>query len=134
VLYVGLSKMDGGKKSIESIMVSLNIDVWLQACPLLLIQRGVDTWRHLFGMPSLVAESYANKRKRKHDVDRHRELYKRAHLEKKYHLAPVIADEDYGPDATALDITSQQQLHDICKDFLKMFHQIACGKGYGVCS
>ena len=47
---------------------------------------------------------------------KHSESYKRAHLEKKYHITP---DEDYGPDATAPDITSQQNLHDICKKFLK---------------
>ena len=40
-------------------------------------------------------------------------------LRKKYHLAPAIADEDYGPDVTALDITSQQQLHDISKVLLE---------------
>ena len=47
------------------------------------------------------------------------ESYKRVHLEKKYHITPPIPDEDYGPDATAPDITSQQNLHDICKEFLK---------------
>ena len=81
-----------------------------------------DTWRHLFGMPSLVAQSYAYKHKRKHDSDKTRknsESYKRACLEKKYHTTPAIPDEDYGPDATAPDITSQQNLHDICTEFLK---------------
>ena len=36
-----------------------------------------------------------------------------------YHLTPAIPDEDYGLDATAPNATSQQQLHDICKEFLK---------------
>ena len=83
-----------------------------------------DTWRHLFGMPSLVAQSYAYKRKRKHDSDKTRENsepYKHAHLEKKYHITPAIPDEDYGPDATAPDITSRQNLHDIC-EFLKSLY------------
>jgi len=40
----------------------------------------------------------------------------------KYHLIPTIVDEDYGPDATVLDITSQQQFHDICKDFLESLY------------
>ena len=63
-------------------------------------------------MPTNVNESMIVTRKSS-------ESYKRARLEKKYHLAPAIADEDYGPDATASDITSQQHLHDICKDFLE---------------
>ena len=67
-------------------------------------------------MPSLVAQSYAYKHKRKHDSDKTREnseSYKRAHLEKKYRITP---DEDYGP-----DITSRQNLHDIC-EFLKSLY------------
>jgi len=57
-------------KLIESSLVPLNIEAGLS------ITLGptwcVDTWRHLFSTPSLVAESYANKRKRKHDSDKNR--------------------------------------------------------------
>jgi len=77
----------------------------------------VNSWRHLFGIPSVVAETYANKHKRKHERDKTRknsESYKRVCVEKKYHLTPATPDEDYRPDAT-----SQQQLHDICKKTLK---------------
>ena len=38
------------------------------------------------------------------------ESYKCACQEKKYHITPAIPDEDYGPDATAPDITSQQKI------------------------
>ena len=112
------AKMDGGKQiyriqsgSFEHRCMTAGLSITLGPtwC--------VDSWRHLFGTPSVVAETYANKRKRKHEKDKTRknsESYKRARLEKKYHLTPAIPDEDYGPDAT-----SQQQLHDICKEFLK---------------
>ena len=117
------AKMDGGKQinriqsgSFEHRCMTAGLSITLGPtwC--------TDTWRHLFGMPSLVAQSYAYKRKRKHDSDKTRknsESYKRARLEKKYHITPAIPDEDYGLDATAPDITSQQNLHDICKEFLK---------------
>ena len=117
------AKMDGGKQinriqsgSFEHRCMAAGLSITLGPtwC--------VDSWRQLFGTPSMVAETYANKRKRKHDSDKTRkssESYKRARLEKKYHLTPAIPDEDYGPDATTPDITSQQQLHDICKEFLK---------------
>ena len=117
------AKMDGGKQinKIQSgsfehrcMTTGLSITLGPTWC--------TDTFRHLFGMPSLGAQPYAYKRKRKHDSDKTRknfESYKRARLEKKYHITPAIPDEDHGPDATAPDITSQQNLHDICKEFLK---------------
>jgi len=79
----------------------------------------VDTWRHLFVTPSLVAKSYANKCKRKHDSDKNRknsESYKRAHLGKNIILHQQLQMKTMDQ---MLDITSQQQLHDICKDFLE---------------
>ena len=64
----------------------------------------------------------ANQRKRKHEQDTARkitETYKRVRLQKKYNLQPAIADKDYGPEATAPNLTTQSELHDICKEFLK---------------
>jgi len=82
----------------------------------------VDTWNHLFTTPSPIAEMHANRRKRKHEKDTARKAtstYKCARLQKKYHLEPAIADKDYGPDATAPNLTTQSELRDICKEFLK---------------
>jgi len=65
---------------------------------------------------------YANRRKWKHEKDTARKAtltYKHARLQNKYHLEPAIADKDYGPDATAPNLTTQSELRDICREFLK---------------
>jgi len=65
---------------------------------------------------------YANRRKQKHEKDTTRkasETYKHARLQKKYNLQPAIPDKDYGPLATTPSNTSQSELYDICKEYLK---------------
>jgi len=109
------------------------------------------TWTHLFTTPSPISERYANRRNGKHEKDTARKatlMYRHARLLKKYHLKPVIADKDYGPDATAPNLTTQSELQDICKEFLKslklvqlsllglhqikILHQITCGRDFEV--
>ena len=117
------AKMDGGKQinrvqsgSFEHRCMAAGLSLTLGPT------WAVDTWKHLFTTPSPIAEMYANQRKRKHEQDTARkatETYKHARLQKKYNLQPAITDKDYGPEATAPNLTTQSELRDICKEFLK---------------
>ena len=65
------------------------------------------TWNHLFTTPSPISEKYANQRKQKHEKNTAKKAtltYRHARLLKKYHLKPLIADKDYGSDATASNL------------------------------
>ena len=60
------------------------------------------TLKHLFASCSAVTETFCGHRKRKHESDAQRkssEAYKKARIERRYHLTTAITDADYGPEA-----------------------------------
>jgi len=79
------------------------------------------TWKHLFGHCSTITETFSNRRKRKHEQDTKRkssDTYKKARIEKRYHLTPAVTDKDYGPDAISPTNSSQDELRHTCNDYL----------------
>ena len=78
------------------------------------------TLKHLFGSCSAVTETFCGHRKQKHESDAQRkssEAYKKARIERRYHLTPAITDADYGPEAiTSATSTSEEDLKHICNE------------------
>ena len=80
------------------------------------------TLKHLFGSCSSVTETFSSRRKRKHECDTQRKssnAYKKARIERRYHLTPATTDDDYGPKAiTTATHTSQEELEHICNEYI----------------
>ena len=80
-----------------------------------------DTLKHVFGSCSSITETFSSCRKRKHQCDMKRKssaAYKKARIEKRYHLIPATTDNDYGPEAITPSNTSQEDLQHICNEYL----------------
>ena len=117
------AKMDGGKQinriqsgSFEHRCMAAGLSMtlgpgWIE-----------DTLKYLFGSCSSVTETFSNRRKRKHERDMERkssDVYKKARIEKRYHLAPAATDNDYGPEAITPTNTTQEELQHICNEYLQ---------------
>ena len=80
------------------------------------------TLKHLFGSCSAVTETFCGRRKKKHESDAQKkssEAYKKARIERRYHLTPAITDADYGPEAiTSAISTSEADLKHICNEYI----------------
>ena len=45
-------------------------------------------------------------------------IYKRARIEKQYHLTPATTDKGYGPEVITPTNSSQEELRNICNEYL----------------
>ena len=81
------------------------------------------TLKYLFGSCSSITEIFSSCRKRKHECDTQRkssDAYKKARIERRYHLTPATTDDDYGPEAiTPATYTSQEELKGICNEYIQ---------------
>ena len=80
------------------------------------------TLKHLFGLCSAVIETFGCCQKQKHESDAQRKsskAYKKARIERRYHLTPAITDVVYGPEAiTSATSTSEKDLKHICNEYI----------------
>ena len=97
------AKMNGGKQ-INRIQ-SGSFEHWCMAAGLsMTLGPGwiENTLEHLFESCSSITKTFSARRKRKHQCDNNRkssDAYKKARIEKRYHLTPATTDNDYGPEA-----------------------------------
>ena len=117
------AKMDGGKQINRIQSGSFEHRCMAAGLSLTLGPGWINTtWKHLFGACSTVTETFANRRKRKHEKDTKRKSsneYKHARIEKRYHLTSSTTDRNYGPKAVTPNTTNQQELHKLCKEYLE---------------
>ena len=81
------------------------------------------TLKHLFGSCLSITETFSSRRKWKHECDTRRkssDAYKKARIERRYHLTPATTDDDYGAEAiTPATHTSQEELKRICNEYIQ---------------
>ena len=68
--------------------------------------------------PAQLSEIFSNRCKQKHECNTQKkssDSYKKARIEKRYHLTPATIDKDYGPEAITPTNSSQEELQHICK-------------------
>ena len=117
------SKMDGGKQ-INRIQSGAFQHRCMAAGLCLTLGPGwiAETWESLFGFCCSVMSTFTNSRKRKHGNDVKQKVtqtYKKARIEAKYHLgAAANTDSSYGPHATQLGTTPDEELQRMCTEYL----------------
>ena len=116
------AKMDGGKQVNRIQSGSFQHRCMTAGLSMILGPGWIETtWKRLFGSCSTITETFSNRRKRKHERDTQRkssDAYKKARIEKRYHLTPAITDKDYGPEAITPTNSSQDELRLICNEYL----------------
>ena len=116
------AKMDG-RKQINQIQLG-SFEHWCMAAGLsMTLGPGwiENTLEHLFEFCSSITKTFSARRKRKHQCDNNRkssDAYKKARIEKRYHLTPATTDNDNGTEAQTPS-TSQKDLRCICNEYLQ---------------
>ena len=119
-------KMDGGKQINRIQSGSFEHRCMAAGLSMTLGPGWIETTlKHLFGSCSAVTKTFCGHQKRKHESDAQRkscEAYKKASIERRYHLTPAIVNAHYGPEAiTSATSTSEEELKHICNEYILFY-------------